>query len=219
MPRTPSPRSDYSRRHILRSEYREKDAYSRDRELPSDTYRDLDRPMEDPYYERRRSRSPTGRDRDREKYDRRERRSRSPLRDRDRDRYRERDRKERRRTPERLGRYRSRSRSPGGRRERGLSPYGSERDRRDDRYDRRIKSRSRSPRKEDTGNALGEPSNNPANNLNPDDDPEKAMMMLMGMSGFSTTKGKKVPGNQTSAVSIKKQRQYRQYMNRRGGFN
>ncbi|KAF0381432.1 DUF1777-domain-containing protein [Gigaspora margarita] len=189
MPRTPSPRSDYSRRHISRSDYRERDVYPRERDPLSETYRDLDRPVEDPYYERRRSR------------------------------YRERDRKERRRTPERVGRYRSRSRSPGSRRERGLSPYGSERDRRDDRYDRRVKSRSRSPRKEDSGNASGEPSNNPINNINPDEDPEKALMVIMGMSGFGTTKGKKVLGNEASAVSIKKQRQYRQYMNRRGGFN
>ncbi|RIB06088.1 hypothetical protein C2G38_1939423, partial [Gigaspora rosea] len=52
-----------------------------------------------------------------------------------------------------------------------------------------------------------------------DEDPEKALMVIMGMSGFGTTKGKKVLGNEASAVSIKKQRQYRQYMNRRGGFN
>jgi len=56
-------------------------------------------------------------------------------------------------------------------------------------------------------------------NIDPNEDPEQAMMKAMGISGFNTTKGKKVVGNDAAAVSIKKQRQYRQYMNRRGGFN
>jgi len=45
------------------------------------------------------------------------------------------------------------------------------------------------------------------------------MMKLMGFSGFDTTKGKHVPGADTSAVNIVQKRKYRQYMNRRGGFN
>ncbi|KAF8590590.1 hypothetical protein K439DRAFT_1651218 [Ramaria rubella] len=45
------------------------------------------------------------------------------------------------------------------------------------------------------------------------------MMALMGFGGFDTTKGKPVQGNQEGAVDIKKQRTWRQYMNRRGGFN
>ncbi|RUS33324.1 hypothetical protein BC938DRAFT_472106, partial [Jimgerdemannia flammicorona] len=52
-----------------------------------------------------------------------------------------------------------------------------------------------------------------------DEDPEAAMRRMMGFGGFETTKNKHVPGTDVSAVSIKKTRQYRQYMNRRGGFN
>ncbi|OCH94956.1 hypothetical protein OBBRIDRAFT_816825 [Obba rivulosa] len=52
-------------------------------------------------------------------------------------------------------------------------------------------------------------------------DDEAAMMAMMGLpaSGFGTTKGKHVEGNQEGAVDVKKMRTWRQYMNRRGGFN
>lgn len=48
---------------------------------------------------------------------------------------------------------------------------------------------------------------------------EEAMMATMGLSGFGSTKGKHVEGNQEGSVNIKKIRTWRQYMNRRGGFN
>ncbi|KAH9926170.1 uncharacterized protein B0H18DRAFT_1119067 [Fomitopsis serialis] len=48
---------------------------------------------------------------------------------------------------------------------------------------------------------------------------DTAMMAMMGMSGFGTTKGKHVDGNQEGGVDVKKMRTWRQYMNRRGGFN
>ncbi|KAG2158341.1 uncharacterized protein EDB93DRAFT_1120950 [Suillus bovinus] len=48
---------------------------------------------------------------------------------------------------------------------------------------------------------------------------EEAMMAAMGLTGFGTTKGKHVEGNQEGSVNIKKIRTWRQYMNRRGGFN
>ncbi|KAI0703631.1 hypothetical protein BC835DRAFT_1318526 [Cytidiella melzeri] len=50
-------------------------------------------------------------------------------------------------------------------------------------------------------------------------DDDAAMMAMMGMSGFGSTKGKHVEGNQEGAASVKKMRTWRQYMNRRGGFN
>ena len=50
-------------------------------------------------------------------------------------------------------------------------------------------------------------------------DDDAAMMAMMGLSGFGSTKGKPVEGNQEGAVNIKKMRTWRQYMNRRGGFN
>lgn len=47
------------------------------------------------------------------------------------------------------------------------------------------------------------------------------MKMLMGFSGFDTTAGKDVgdPRCKQEAVMKKEVRRYRQYMNRRGGFN
>ena len=55
------------------------------------------------------------------------------------------------------------------------------------------------------------------------DDEQRQMMQMMGFGGFGTTKGKSVGDNQTSAArgaaSKNKGRKYRQYMNRKGGFN
>ncbi|KAG2144750.1 hypothetical protein BD769DRAFT_1567008 [Suillus cothurnatus] len=48
---------------------------------------------------------------------------------------------------------------------------------------------------------------------------EEGMMAAMGLKGFGTTKGKHVEGNQEGFANIKKIRTWRQYMNRRGGFN
>jgi U4/U6.U5 tri-snRNP-associated protein 3 len=55
--------------------------------------------------------------------------------------------------------------------------------------------------------------------VNEDDDPETQMMKLMGFGGFDSTKGKHVAGADMSGANVKKQPKYRQYMNRRGGFN
>ncbi|KAH9524587.1 U4/U6.U5 small nuclear ribonucleoprotein [Bulinus truncatus] len=51
------------------------------------------------------------------------------------------------------------------------------------------------------------------------DEEQMSMMKLMGFANFDTTKGKKVDGNEISAVNLQRKRRYRQYMNRRGGFN
>ena len=45
------------------------------------------------------------------------------------------------------------------------------------------------------------------------------MMRMMGFCGFETTKGKKVEGNDSGGVHVILKRKYRQYMNRKGGFN
>lgn len=55
-------------------------------------------------------------------------------------------------------------------------------------------------------------------------DEEEQMQMLLGFnSGFASTKGKAVEDNQNSAsrgaAAKNKARKYRQYMNRKGGFN
>lgn len=46
-----------------------------------------------------------------------------------------------------------------------------------------------------------------------------AMQAMLGFGGFGTTKQKKVAGNDVYAVRKEKRTEYRQYMNRVGGFN
>lgn len=48
---------------------------------------------------------------------------------------------------------------------------------------------------------------------------EQEMMKTMGFCGFDSTKGKKVEGNNVGEVHVILKRKYRQYMNRKGGFN
>lgn len=48
---------------------------------------------------------------------------------------------------------------------------------------------------------------------------EQEMLKTMGFCGFDTTKGKKVEGNNVGDVHVILKRKYRQYMNRKGGFN
>jgi len=50
-------------------------------------------------------------------------------------------------------------------------------------------------------------------------DSERQMQAMMGFGGFDSTKNKGVEGNQTGGANLIKQRTWRQYMNRRGGFN
>ncbi|XP_022098240.1 U4/U6.U5 small nuclear ribonucleoprotein 27 kDa protein-like isoform X2 [Acanthaster planci] len=126
-------------------------------------------------------------------------RSRSPVR-RERRRSRSRSRSPRRRR-------RSRSRSPRRRRSRSSSPRGH---------------RNRSPSPGSSKEAITQPSRPviDESQLEGKTEEEIEMMKIMGFAGFDTTKGKHVPGsNNASFVSIQPKRKYRQYMNRRGGFN
>ncbi|KAI1096980.1 hypothetical protein F5B19DRAFT_435391 [Rostrohypoxylon terebratum] len=52
-----------------------------------------------------------------------------------------------------------------------------------------------------------------------EDDGLSAMQAMMGFGGFGTTKGTHIPGNNAGAVRKEKKTEYRQYMNRIGGFN
>ena len=52
-----------------------------------------------------------------------------------------------------------------------------------------------------------------------EDDGMDAMQAMMGFGGFGTTKNTKVGGNDVGAVRKEKKTEYRQYMNRVGGFN
>lgn len=53
-----------------------------------------------------------------------------------------------------------------------------------------------------------------------DSDPETAeMRKAMGFTGFKSTKNTKVKGNNVYGIRKEKKTEYRQYMNRVGGFN
>ena len=52
-----------------------------------------------------------------------------------------------------------------------------------------------------------------------EDDGMAAMQAMMGFGGFGTTQQKQVAGNDVYAVRKEKKTEYRQYMNRVGGFN
>jgi U4/U6.U5 tri-snRNP-associated protein 3 len=55
--------------------------------------------------------------------------------------------------------------------------------------------------------------------MDAEDDDMAAMQAMMGFGGFGTTKNKKVSGNNAGGVHKEKKTEYRQYMNRNGGFN
>ncbi|OMJ14652.1 U4/U6.U5 small nuclear ribonucleoprotein 27 kDa protein [Smittium culicis] len=129
-------------------------------------------------------------------------RSRSPIRDRKRSRSRDRDRNardsrtrdtnSRERYPRDKDRTRRRERSPKERDPKAIEEIIKAK-RREDR------SRSRSP-----DIKVSE---------------EASMAELMGFGSFDSTKNKPVFGNHPGSARIVKSRKYRQYMNRRGGFN
>jgi U4/U6.U5 tri-snRNP-associated protein 3 len=52
-----------------------------------------------------------------------------------------------------------------------------------------------------------------------EDAEDTALRKLMGFTRFKSTQNTKVPGNQIYGVRKEKKTEYRQYMNRVGGFN
>eukprot|EP00090_Calanus_glacialis_P015763 TRINITY_DN2483_c0_g1_i1.p2 TRINITY_DN2483_c0_g1~~TRINITY_DN2483_c0_g1_i1.p2 ORF type:complete len:141 (-),score=56.05 TRINITY_DN2483_c0_g1_i1:86-508(-) len=131
---------------------------------------------------------------------------------------------------------RSRSRSPRRRRSKSRSRSRErvrERDnrrRRDrddsrDRRERRDRNRSRDrARSSSKGGSPPPPAAAPAPILTEKDFEGKSqeeieMMKIMGFGGFDTTKNKKVTDNVHGDVHVLVKRKYRQYMNRKGGFN
>lgn len=52
-----------------------------------------------------------------------------------------------------------------------------------------------------------------------EDDEEALLRKIMGFSTFRSTQNTKVPGNNIYGVRKEKKTEYRQYMNRVGGFN
>ncbi|XP_001604952.1 U4/U6.U5 small nuclear ribonucleoprotein 27 kDa protein isoform X2 [Nasonia vitripennis] len=147
-------------------------------------------------------------------------RSRSPSpRRRDRSRERDRDRR-RRRSRERRRRSVDRDRVKSRDRDRDIDRH-REHDRERDRH-RRSYSRSRSRDRERPIRPKIKHTERPAvseADLQGKTPEEQQMMRIMGFCGFDTTKGKKVEGNDAGAVHVILKRKYRQYMNRKGGFN
>ncbi|XP_066141133.1 U4/U6.U5 small nuclear ribonucleoprotein 27 kDa protein [Euwallacea fornicatus] len=141
---------------------------------------------------RSRSRSPygSGRRRDKERDRERDRDKERHRRKRSRDRSRERDRERRRHSHERRRVSLSRSRS-----------------------------RSRSIGRNKGHNSISERPSVSAADLVGKSEEEQEMMRMMGFCNFDTTKGKKVEGNDVGGVHVILKRKYRQYMNRKGGFN
>lgn len=66
---------------------------------------------------------------------------------------------------------------------------------------------------------MDEDDNGEEDDVDVEDDGMDGMAAMMGFGGFGSTKGKKVVGNNVGAVSKEKKTEYRQYMNRVGGFN
>ncbi|XP_045189631.1 U4/U6.U5 small nuclear ribonucleoprotein 27 kDa protein-like [Mercenaria mercenaria] len=148
-------------------------------------------------------------------------RSRSPKRERRRSKSRERDRS---RDRDRHRRHRrSRSRDKGRRRSRSRERRHDRDDRRRDHGDRdRDRGRGRRHEEEEEEELIFQTIDKPPvseeeiQNM-PED--EQELMRVMGFSGFDTTKDKQVVGNDFYSANICKKRRYRQYMNRKGGFN
>ncbi|XP_015196099.1 U4/U6.U5 small nuclear ribonucleoprotein 27 kDa protein [Lepisosteus oculatus] len=141
-------------------------------------------------------------------------RSRSPRRaERRRSRSTSRERERRRRERER-----SRSRDRERRRSRSRSPH-----RRRSRSPRRIRSSSLSPtRQKDDKKDIKDVKEHQISeeDMQGKTEEEIEMMKLMGFSTFDSTKGKKCDGSVNAyAVNVSQKRKYRQYMNRKGGFN
>lgn len=136
------------------------------------------------------------------------RRDRSRERERDRDRRRRHSRERRRRSVERVRvKSRDRDRERDRERERHRRSYSRSRSRERDRPKPKLKS---------TANERPVITEADLQGKTPE---EQEMMRMMGFCGFDTTKGKKVDGNDVGAVHVILKRKYRQYMNRKGGFN
>ncbi|KAG7381537.1 U4/U6.U5 small nuclear ribonucleoprotein [Phytophthora pseudosyringae] len=114
-------------------------------------------------------------------------------------------------------RSRSRSRSPDRRRRR--RSYSRSRSRSRSPVHRR---RSPSHGKEETPKPVAEHKQEETNTMSHLSE-EEQMKLLLGFGGFDSTKGKAVDENLKSAATgtarRETKREYRQYMNRRGGFN
>lgn len=147
-------------------------------------------------------------------------RSRSPARTRT-DRYRGVDRDSDRYRPRK---ERQRSRSPYDRRRRPPPPPPTNRGDRSPRGTQQAPRDTRPayrPLREDKDERPGrDDAKSKVQSTEQDEADEDGMAAMMGFAGFGSTKGEKVKGNEGGAVAKPpKKVEYRQYMNRPGGFN
>ncbi|OJJ43828.1 hypothetical protein ASPZODRAFT_876424 [Penicilliopsis zonata CBS 506.65] len=205
-----SPELDQERDGPSARDHRKEDARRGD-SIDDRRYRSRSRDRKNPQKERSRSRDRRDRDRDR-----RDTRHRDGWRDRERsvssDRH-----QDRRGYPKKADRFRSRSPIRNGTRDRSRTPPSrtSKIDRRDDRRD----TRTRDGRPSNGAPSSPRPQDEMDVDENGDDDFEELMRKKMGFSRFRSTKNTKVPGNNIYGVRKEKKTEYRQYMNRTGGFN
>ncbi|XP_064602549.1 U4/U6.U5 small nuclear ribonucleoprotein 27 kDa protein-like isoform X2 [Liolophura sinensis] len=135
--------------------------------------------------------------------------------------------RERRRSRSRERRHRhrrSRSRSRSPKRYRSRSPHrrsiSPRRRSRSRSRDRKEKGRDRGSRDDEPTTSTSEPEVSiDESQLAGKTEDEIAMMKLMGFCNFDTTKNKQVNKSDTYVANIQRKRRYRQYMNRKGGFN
>ncbi|XP_075960744.1 U4/U6.U5 small nuclear ribonucleoprotein 27 kDa protein isoform X2 [Anarhichas minor] len=143
-------------------------------------------------------------------------RSRSPPRRAERRRSRSASRERERKRRERE-RSRSRDRDRERRRSRSRSPH-----RRRSRSPPRRHRSSSSPSEErkDSKEKSVKPITISAEDMEGKTEEEIEMMKLMGFGSFETSKGRKTDGSVNAfAINVSMKRKYRQYMNRKGGFN
>ncbi|XP_067857371.1 U4/U6.U5 small nuclear ribonucleoprotein 27 kDa protein [Heptranchias perlo] len=140
-------------------------------------------------------------------------RSRSPRRERRRSRSTSRERERARRRE----RSRSRERDRERRRSRSRSPH-----RRRSRSPRRHRSSSTSPsrQKDPKESKSGKEHEISEADMEGKTEEEIEMLKVMGFGAFDTSKGRRMDGSVNAyAVNVQQKRKYRQYMNRKGGFN
>ncbi|BDD61767.1 hypothetical protein MPDQ_001685 [Monascus purpureus] len=194
--------------------------YTKDgaRELDDRRYRSRSRSLDRRERRRERSRSRDRRDRDRYR-DKKER---------DRERSVSRDRHYRRGLPAKGDKFRDRSRSPfrNGTRDRTRSPphRGSRTDRKDDRREGRPHERARHTNGRADSHHLSPARHRDQMDVDSaevdgEEELEELIRKSMGFTKFRSTKNTKVPGNNIYGVRKEKKTEYRQYMNRTGGFN
>jgi U4/U6.U5 tri-snRNP-associated protein 3 len=123
----------------------------------------------------------------------------------------------------RLSRSRSPARNGGDRSFRNRSPIKASRSD----HDRNRGSERDKPKPPDESKTKGKPEAEKEKNpvviddaMAVDEDKDDALLRkMMGFTSFKTTQNTKLPGNQIYGVRKEKKTEYRQYMNRVGGFN